>query len=134
MNNLCYVPSHFHTTYSLCIRYLYKTLTCSRMSLGVSLLSFVCLAATSSIGTPSFIYIYIYIYIYMYIYKIPVSWIYSLYVLFCFEAFYASLFSYAVCNCDQSFLNIDTVNACSKELGEGGWNSLRCMCEEFILC
>ena len=66
----------------------------------------------------------------------PFSWICSLYVLFCFEDFYASLFSYAVCNCDQSFLNIDTDNACNKELeGEGGgWNFLCYMCQEFILC
>jgi len=47
----------------------------------------------------------------------PFSWICFLSVLFRFEDFYASRFSYAVCNCVQSFLNIDTDNACNKELG-----------------
>ena len=62
MSNICFVPSHLRTTYSLCTLYLYNTLTCSRMSLGVCVLSFVCLAATSNIGTLSFIQYKIYIY------------------------------------------------------------------------
>ena len=138
MSNICFVPSHLRTTYSLCTLYLYNTLTCSRMSLGVCVLSFVCLAATSNIGTLSFIQYKIYIYmcvcVCVCVRVSPFSWICSLYVLFCFEDFYASLFSYAMCNCDQSFLNIDTVNACNEEMGEGGWNLLCCMCHEFILC
>jgi len=124
MNNICLYPPvsilHIHCVHCIYIIH-WHVLGCHWQFLCCHLPVWLQLPALVPHPSHNIIYICYIFYIYIYIYiNIPFSWICSLYVLFCFEDFYASLFSYAVCNCDQSFLNINRVNACNKELGVGG--------------